>query len=130
MSKGFLQDRTLEIFLACIAAVLLFSALFPRQAKPRDISADASVTCKGTPINVPLAYTGSPLDPWSCQPQCDDKQQHYLVYTNGVATQCETLPGCFDTGEDSGVTCKIPGSALPVTPNVTPASQSSVSSQS
>ncbi len=124
MSKGILQDRRLELFLGVVAVVLLFSALFPKQAKPRDVTQIATDTCKGEPINVPLAYVGSPLDPWSCQPQCDDKKQRYLVYTNGVATQCETLPGCFDTGEDSGMTCKIPGDSVPVTPAV----QSSASS--
>lgn len=107
-SQGLLQNRTLEIFLACVAAILLFSALFPKQAKPRDLNADAPDDCKGMPIQVALAYTGGPLDPWSCKPQCDDKQQHYLLYTNGVATQCGELPGCYDSGEDDGVTCKIP----------------------
>ena len=116
MSKGILQDRRLELFLGAIAVVLLFSALFPKQAKPRDVTQIATDECKGEPISVPLAYTGSPLDPWSCQPQCDDKKQRYLVYTNGVATQCDVPPGCFDAGEDGGVTCKIPANAVPVTP--------------
>lgn len=67
--------------------------------------------CTGAPIPVDFAYTGGVNEPWTCQVQCDDNKQRYILYSNGKATQCETLPGCNDTGEDSGVTCAPPEAA-------------------
>ena len=62
-------------------------------------------TCEGTPIEVDYPYHGGMLGPHACEPQCDDKEQHFVLYTNGKATQCQKLPGCLDWGEDQGVTC-------------------------
>lgn len=62
-------------------------------------------TCLGTPIMVDTPYYGGMLPPHACAPQCDDNIQHYLLYSNGKATQCQILPGCLDWGEDQGVTC-------------------------
>ncbi len=53
-------------------------------------------------------FIGTVNQPWSCQEQCNDDKPRYLLYSNGKATQCETPPGCNDTGEDSNVTCKPP----------------------
>lgn len=65
--------------------------------------------CLGTPISVDYPYAGGFLDPHACADQCEDQQQHYVLYSNGQATQCQILPGCLDWGEDRGVTCVPPG---------------------
>jgi hypothetical protein len=64
--------------------------------------------CMGAAIPVEFPYLGTVNDPWTCKPQCDDDQPRYILYSNGKATQCETPPGCNDTGEDTGVTCNPP----------------------
>jgi hypothetical protein len=104
------RKPTLAIF-GVIIALLFIQALFPRQAKPMKPQDLATEDCIGEPLSIPFAYTGNVVDPWSCQIQCQDKKQRYLVYTNGAATQCEILPGCNDFGEDHGETCRIPGGA-------------------
>lgn len=114
------------IIFGVIVALLLIQAVFPRQAVPRDLTASAEEDCVGEALPIPYEYTGNVVDPWSCQVQCQDQKQRYLVYTNGVATQCETLPGCNDWGEDRGQTCNIPGSEdVPMTTDMS----SAVSSQ-
>jgi len=65
-------------------------------------------SCVGTAIPVDFAFTGGVNDPWTCQEQCDDDKPRYILYSNGKATQCETPPGCNDTGEDNNVTCTPP----------------------
>ncbi len=112
MSTSLAHSRSLWIFFGVIFVLLFLQALFPRQVVPYDPEQMAEGDCEGTPISVPYEYTGNVIDPWSCQVQCQDKKQHYLVYTNGIGTQCEPLPGCNDWGEDRGVTCKVPGAAL------------------
>jgi hypothetical protein len=64
--------------------------------------------CIGDPISVAEPYERASIFAHSCLPQCDDKRPRYLVYGNGLATQCEAPPGCSDEGEDSGVTCRPP----------------------
>ncbi len=84
--------------------------LFPKGDVP--LVADPVVQdqeCQGIPIYVSYPFQGGMLDPWECKIQCDDKKQRHIVYTNGKATPCETLPGCLDYGEDHGITCQIPG---------------------
>ncbi len=103
------QHRLPFTFFGIILLVLIFHALFPRQVQPYTPEETTMENCIGTPINVPYSYTGNVVDPWSCKPQCDDDKPRYLLYTNAVATQCETPPGCNDWGEDRGIRCKIPG---------------------
>lgn len=93
------------LFLICgIAGVLVAYAFFipdnGAQYKPK-----ANAACDGTPIKVDYPYYGGMLEPHACQPQCDDHVQHYVLYTNGKATQCQKIPGCLDWGEDQGVAC-------------------------
>lgn len=100
-------------FLMIVLVAMVVQSFLPRPplAPAREVP-KAEKACVGTPIYVNAEYNGSTVNEWSCQPQCDDKIQRYLVYTNGVATPCDTLPGCFDYGEDNGVTCIPPaGSA-------------------
>ncbi|MDD5469193.1 MAG: hypothetical protein PHO92_00100 [Candidatus Peribacteraceae bacterium] len=65
--------------------------------------------CKGEPITVgytfPHPSDASFDNPWECKVQCEDKVQRYIYYTNGVATQCASLPSCLDWGEDNLITC-------------------------
>lgn len=121
MASDLLRNRPLQIFLGALVFILFVQALFPPSAPVRDPEDLVAGDCVGEPIEVPYAYTGSPVDPWSCQPQCEDDEPRYLLYTNGVATQCQEPPGCFDSGEDNGVTCRIPEDA----PGLTPVTQSS-----
>jgi hypothetical protein len=77
----------------------------------------ATAQCEGEPIVVDFRYDGAINEPWTCRVQCDDKKPRYVLYTNGVATQCETPPGCNDYGEDNGITC-TPPVATPASTNV------------
>lgn len=61
--------------------------------------------CIGTAIRVDYPFYGGMIEPHACAQQCEDNMQHYILYTNGQATQCQILPGCLDWGEDQGVTC-------------------------
>lgn len=104
--------QSLERIILGALGVLLFivvvQSVTPATFKPRPKIPVVEVPCKGKPITVDFAYTGSVNDPWSCKEQCDDDQPRYLLYTNGKATQCEVPPGCNDAGEDSGQTCTVP----------------------
>jgi hypothetical protein len=104
------RKPTLALF-GVIVVLLFIQALFPRQASPVDPADMVKGECEGEALAVPYAYTGNVVEPWSCKVQCTDQKQRYLLYTNGVATQCEKLPGCNDYGEDRGETCTIPGNA-------------------
>ncbi|TSC58064.1 MAG: hypothetical protein Greene041662_821 [Candidatus Peregrinibacteria bacterium Greene0416_62] len=65
--------------------------------------------CIGEPIVVDYAYDNRMLEPHACKIQCSDNKPRYIQYTNGLATQCETPPGCNDWGEDRRVTCVVAG---------------------
>ena len=114
-------SRNLHWLLTALVVVLFLQVVFPRGEAERTLEDLTAGDCKGTPIQVPFEYNGTFLEPWSCEQQCKDGKQHYLVYTNGLATQCEELPGCNDTGEDNGQTCDIPGKK-----SITPMSKKSV----
>lgn len=64
--------------------------------------------CTGLPIVVSYPYKGVPENPHECIVQCQDQKEHYILYSNGMGTQCDTLPNCNDRGEDDGVTCDPP----------------------
>ena len=64
--------------------------------------------CKGVPIEVGYEYDGALLGPHECVVQCDADEEMYVLYANGMATQCESLPGCSDWGEDHGIKCEPP----------------------
>ena len=104
--------KTLERIVAGICGVILFIVIAqslrpaPYVSTPPPPPAQIG-NCIGTPIPVSFPYLGTANEPWTCKPQCDDDQPRYILYTNGKATQCETPPGCNDTGEDTGVTCKV-----------------------
>lgn len=100
-------------FCALIILLLAVQWIIPPRM-PEVKLPDPLADCVGEPLSVPYAYTGGVNEPWACQVQCDDQKQRYLSYTNGVFTQCEMLPGCNDTGEDSGVTCRAPLISKPI----------------
>jgi hypothetical protein len=102
-------ERVIGGTLAVLLLVVAVQSVVPRTYVPREKEPVVETACKGTPIKVDFAYTGGVNDPWTCKVQCDDDQPRYILYSNGKATQCETPPGCNDTGEDSGVTCMVPG---------------------
>ena len=68
--------------------------------------------CIGDPINVDYDYNRQMLQPHECKVQCSDDRPRYILYTNGLATQCEDPPGCNDLGEDRGVTCVPAGMSM------------------
>jgi hypothetical protein len=72
------------------------------------------VPCVGEPITVNYDFQGGYIEDHACKPQCGTEQQRYVLYKNGKATQCQTLPGCNDTGEDQGVSCIPPGASSSV----------------
>lgn len=113
MNRPSLQ-HIIQAFFGVIFLILLYQAIrVPKipEAEPREDT--ATVNCTGEPIFVPYAFEWTVLEPHACAPQCTDGKQRYIVYTNGLATQCENLPGCNDTGEDTGVTCKISAGSSP-----------------
>lgn len=101
-------ERIIGGTLAVLLLVVAVQAIVPKAYVPRAREPVVEVVCKGTPIKVDYAYTGTVNDPWTCKVQCDDDKPRYILYSNGKATQCETPPGCNDSGEDSGVTCSVP----------------------
>ncbi len=64
--------------------------------------------CIGDPIIVAYPYRGNPENPHECLVQCSDNRQRYILYSNGLGTQCDTPPSCNDRGEDDGVSCTPP----------------------
>jgi len=104
-------ERVIGGTLIVLLLVVAVQSVVPKTYVPRDKEPVVEVPCKGAPIKVDFAYTGTVNDPWTCQPQCQDDKARYVLYSNGKATQCETPPGCNDTGEDSGVTCTVLGNA-------------------
>jgi hypothetical protein len=101
-------QRSIVIVLGLILVFVAAQAIVPKAytPQPREITEEGQ--CIGEPIEVDFAYNGGVNEPWTCQVQCDDDEPRYILYSNGMATQCETPPGCNDTGEDTGVTCTPP----------------------
>lgn len=101
-------QRAIFGILGVLLLVVIVQSVVPKSYTPEQKDPVVEVACEGTPIQVSYAFTGGYLEPWACQQQCDDQIQHYVLYSNGKATQCETLPGCNDWGEDNGQTCTPP----------------------
>ncbi len=110
------MSKLQRIIFGLLALILLVTAVEAIRSKPvREEPEEMipEVACVGEPIVLSVPYTGTVVDEWSCQPQCEDDKPRYLLYTNGKATQCGTPPNCYDTGEDNGVTCMPPVAATP-----------------
>jgi hypothetical protein len=82
---------------------------------PSDTASEGD-PCIGEPIVVDYPYDYRMLEPHECKVQCSDQKPRYILYTNKMATQCETPPGCNDWGEDRRVTCTplVSSAAIPV----------------
>lgn len=108
-------DATI-LAVGCTTALLLVVAWQQTHPAPEPTVTleDSGTPCAGTPIAVAYPYRGNPENPWECRVQCDGTEQRYILYSNGLATQCDQPPSCLDRGEDDGVTC--------APPTVTPAS--------
>jgi len=96
--------KAVVVLIAAITVALAYES-FVADKSGSEFKPKENQACEGTPIEVDYPYHGGMLGPHACNPQCDDKVQHYVLYTNGKATQCQKLPGCLDWGEDQGVTC-------------------------
>lgn len=104
VSKDFITIGSL----ALVFIVILGQAFLPERALPPPPPSVPSTPCRGEPIAVDFAFTGSIQQQWTCKIQCDDHKLRYILYANDKATQCEELPGCNDYGEDHGITCAPP----------------------
>lgn len=104
-------QRFITGFFVFVFALVALQSIFPRGGRTVAKAPVAPGPCQGEAITVDFPYAGGTLDPWTCQVQCTDKKQHYILYADGQATQCESLPGCNDWGEDNGVTCTPPGTS-------------------
>ena len=102
------HGKAFALLIVVIAGVLLYQSLIADSSK-QEFKPEPDQACEGTPIAVDYPFYGGMLQPHACQQQCEDHVQHYVLYSNGKATQCQRLPGCLDWGEDQGVTC-IPDS--------------------
>ncbi len=107
------QSRIPLVFFSVILLIVAFQAFRDTSmpinppAPSRPAMTDSGIPCQGTPIKVDYAYDGSTVGPNECLKQCQTQQTGYILYSNGLATQCQPLPGCNDTGEDEGVTCSL-----------------------
>ena len=99
--------RSVVILIVVIATVLLYQS-FIADASKNEFAPKEGQACRGIALVVDYPFYGGMLQPHACKPQCEDGVQRYIVYTNGKATQCQTVPGCLDWGEDQGVTCIPP----------------------
>lgn len=88
--------------------VVAVEAVVPSKYEPKPQDLEPKTQCVGEPIVVDEPYNGGVLEPWTCRVQCDGDVPRYILYSNGMATQCETPPGCNDRGEDLGETCQVP----------------------
>ena len=99
--------KAVVAIIAAISFVLVYEA-FIKDTSGKEFKPKPNQPCEGTPIAVDYPYHGGMLQPHACKQQCEDQIQHYILYKNGKATQCQKLPGCLDWGEDQGVTCVPP----------------------
>ncbi|OGJ63760.1 hypothetical protein A3C37_00825 [Candidatus Peribacteria bacterium RIFCSPHIGHO2_02_FULL_53_20] len=103
------EKVTIGVLTAILAILVLQTIRGPvNHGTPGDIAQEGD-PCVGEPIVVGYAYDYQMLEPHACKIQCSDKKQRYIQYTNGLATQCDTPPGCNDIGEDRRVTCVVAG---------------------
>ena len=95
------------VFLVIALFVVFQAFLMPRMSTRTPRYPTEGESCVGEPIEVDYEYDGALLGPHECKVQCGTEQERYILYTNGMATQCEPLPGCSDWGEDNGVKCEL-----------------------
>lgn len=109
LMKRFSLDATIAALglMAVMLVVVLWQQIHPAQ-EPAVTFEDSGTPCVGDPIEVAYSFKGNPEGPWECQVQCSDNKPRYILYTNGIGTQCDTPPSCNDRGEDDGVTCEPP----------------------
>ena len=93
-------------FLCAVLGILALQVLHGPMVhgSPTPVPAEGD-PCTGAPIAVTYPYNKKMLGPHECIVQCSDNEPRYILYSNGLATQCQTPPGCYDWGEDSGVMC-------------------------
>lgn len=101
-----LYGKSFAALIAVITAVLIVQGTVLAD-KASEYKPKENQPCDGEPLYVDYPFYGGMLDPHACAPQCEDNVQRYIVYTNGKATQCGSIPGCLDWGEDHGVTCEV-----------------------
>jgi hypothetical protein len=96
------EQKVVGAFCGIVLVMLIYRAFL---WQPHIPPPPAPKACKGEALYVDYAFIDGDKSPHGCAIQCEDRVQRYLVYTDGYATQCEMTPGCFDWGEDNGITC-------------------------
>ena len=107
---SFKQAIFIVIFLGIVAmlGVQVYYNSLPEEPPEIVVAIEEDKDCSGKPIFVDYPYEGGYLDPAECLVQCEEQVQRFIYYTNGQATQCEESLGCWDAGEDAGITCIPP----------------------
>jgi hypothetical protein len=98
-------QKAVAVFCTVVLLILTHRAFFWEPSVP---PAPPPKDCKGEPIYVDYAYLGGNKDPHACSVQCGTRTQRFIYYSDNLAAQCETPPGCLDWGEDNGITCTVP----------------------
>ncbi|OGJ54600.1 hypothetical protein A3D11_02055 [Candidatus Peribacteria bacterium RIFCSPHIGHO2_02_FULL_49_16] len=101
-----LHKKFVIIVCIVILTTVAWQSLFPREYVPGRKKVQEGEPCKGRPIVVDYAYNWGPVEPHECKVQCGGTIERYIMYTNGLATQCSVPPACLDYGEDNRVTCE------------------------
>lgn len=99
-------SRIVTAVCGAIFLVVVFQTAFPAKEPPVP-EPEVAEECIGDPIAVAYEYAGW-NEPHACAVQCADDQPRYILYSDGLATQCEPPPGCNDLGEDRGILCEPP----------------------
>ncbi len=104
------EKATIGVLTAMLVILAVQTARGPvTHGKAGDIAEEGD-PCIGEAIIAQYSYDNRMLEPHECKVQCADNKPRYILYTNKMATQCETPPGCNDWGEDRRVTCVPPDS--------------------
>jgi hypothetical protein len=106
------EKATIGVLTAMLVILAVQTARGPvRHGTANDIAEEGD-PCIGEAIIASYPYDYRMLEPHECKVQCADNKPRYILYTNRMATQCETPPGCNDWGEDRRVTCIPPDATI------------------
>ncbi len=108
MSKVLHTTTLTAALFTLVIGTLLLQAIFRSPSRQIPLERLPEQECDGEALPVEYPFQGGFIEPHACNVQCADQIQRYILYSNGLATPCEKLPGCLDWGEDRGITCRPP----------------------
>lgn len=104
-----LNQATVAVLSVFLGIMAMQASWGPTRSSPSDTDViRQGAPCEGDPIPVSYPYANGMAAPHECLVQCREGGRRYILYSDGVGTQCQTPPGCSDWGEDNGVTCIPP----------------------